>query len=446
VNALGLELEGAADLLWRAGVRVEPSSALRLTADYVSYADSAGDTPFLAPGTREQWSLSGRLIPGAGRGAVILEAEASRTATTSGTRSEGRGGAALQLENMVFRPYVRAERFPVYGGSEGRGYLGMDATFLPRRSLGAILGAVWLQGHGEVEVGGPPSNASVVLTRNIGPGFRIETGARWDRASPGTTFTFALVSQLQAVRSTSVVTAPSTGGPTRLDQSVAGSVVWSQGGGSPLLSAEPSLDRGGVGGQVFLDLDADGRREDGEPILPGVHLSVANLEVRTDAAGRYQVWGLSPYQEVLVMMDTTSLASPWWVPAFAAASVTPAPNLVRTTDIPVVVSGVIEGSVVLEGVTSAIAGRPLPIIVTETGTGTRTVVPTFSDGTFYRMGLRPGRYEAAVDPDTLRRLGLRGETIRFEIKPGRQASAPGPTITGLRIGLRTANASRPPER
>jgi hypothetical protein len=36
----------------------------------------------------------------------------------------------------------------------------------------------------------------------------------------------------------------------------------------------------------------------------------------------------------------------------------------------------------------------------------------------------------------LRSLGLTGEPIRFELKPGRSASDPGPTLSGLRLVLR----------
>jgi hypothetical protein len=436
-NALGVELEGVANLLYRAGLRLEPSTRLRLTADYVSYADSSG-SPFLPPGTREQWSLYGRLLPGRRNGAVVLEAQGTRTLTTTGTRDQARAGAALQLPNMVVRPYVRGERSSSVSGPVARGFLGMDATVLPPRSLGPVLGGFWLQGHAEAQAGHSLSSAAVLVARNLGRGFRLEAGTRWERALSGPIYTLSLVSQLDVVRSASLVTAPTgaDAGEARLDQSVSGSVVWSQGGGAPLFSSEPSLDRGGVGGRVFLDLNGDGRWQLDEPAAPGTRLLVGNRWVTAGADGRYNIWNVPPWEELLISVDTTSLASPWWTPGYAAMSVMPTPNLVRSVDVPLVIGGIVEGSLLVEGNASRSITRPLPIQLVELGSGTQTVIESFSDGSFYRMGLPPGRYEARVDEMILRSLGLTGEPIRFELKPGRSASDPGPTLSGLRLVLR----------
>jgi hypothetical protein len=434
-NALGVELEGVANLLYRAGVRVEPSTRLRLTADYVSYRDSSG-SPFLPPGTRGQWSIYGRLMPGRRTGAVVLEAQGTRTLTAAGARDQARAGAALELQNMVVRPYVRGERTPSESGPVARGYLGLDATVLPPRSLGSVLGGFWLQGQVEAQLAHSLSSAAVLIARNLGRGFRLEAGTRWDQALPGPIYTLSLVSQLDAVRSATLVTAPAGAGEARLDQSVAGSVVWSRGGGAPLFSSEPSLDRSGVGGRVFLDLNGDGRWQLDEPPAPGTRLLVGNRWVTADADGRYQLWNVPPWEELLISVDTLGLASPWWMPEYGAVAVTPTPNLVRSVDVPLVIGGIVEGSLLLEGSASRSFTGPLPILLVELGTGTRTVIESFSDGSFYRMGLRPGHYEARVDETLLRTIGLTGEPLRFEITPGRATSDPGPTVSGLRIILR----------
>lgn len=436
INAVGIELEGVAKLLYRAGLRFEPSLHFRVTGDYVSYTDSASTSPFLPPGTREQWSLYGRVIPGQRVGGFMLEAQGTRTATNSGGQTQARAGAAVQFRNLVLRPYLRAERTSNPGGQVDHGYLGLQTTVLPLRSLGPMLGGFWIQAQGESEIAGPPSSASVVIARNLGQAFRVEAGTRWERTLAAPIFTLSLVSQLSAVRSTSLVTAPISGEPTRLDQSIGGSVVWSRGSTAFALSSEPSLDRGGVGGQVFLDLNGNAQWERDEPPLPGTRLLVGNRWVTADTAGRYQVWGSSPYEEVLISVDSTSLKSPWWVPRFAAQAVTPTPNLVRSADVPIDIGGVIEGSIVLDGSRSQSLGRPLPIVLTATQTGTRTVVESFTDGSFYRMGLRPGRYEATVEDGVLERMGLLADTLRFELRPGHSAAEPGPVLSGLRLILR----------
>lgn len=436
INPLGFELEGVAGLLRRAGLRFEPSVRLRLTGDYVSYADSGGWSPFLPPGTREQWSLYGRMMPGRRLGALTVEAQGTRTLTQAGAQTDARVGAALPVENTVLRPYVRGQWTPGVGGPLQRSFVGLQATVLPLRALGPVLGGFWLQGQAETETGGSPTSASVVISRNLGGAFRIEGGTRWERGLTAPIFTFSLVSQLASVRSTSLVTGQLGEGPARLDQSLAGSVVWSRGGSAVALFSEPSLDRGGIGGQVFLDLNGNARQDEKEPPLPGTRLLVGNRWVTVDSAGRYQVWGISPYEEVLISVDSISLKSPWWVPRFAAQAVTPTPNLVRRADVPIATGGIIEGSFVLDGRTSQSPGRPLPIVLTETESGTRTIVESFTDGSFYRMGLLPGHYEATVEDGMLKPMGLVADTLRFEIGPGRSLAEPGTVLSGLRLILR----------
>ncbi|HYF40255.1 MAG TPA: hypothetical protein VD930_11235, partial [Gemmatimonadales bacterium] len=428
--------EGVANVLNRAGLRFEPSARVRLTGDYVSYADSSGWSPYTAAGTREQWSLYGRLMPGRRPGAVVVEAQATRTLTSQGAQTDGRIGAALQVENTVLRPHIRVQTLPEVTGPGGRSFVGLQATVLPVRALGGVLGGFWLQGQAETEIAGSPTSASVVLSRNLGRPFRIEGGVRWERGLTGPFYTLSVVSQLAAVRSVSLVTAQPAEAATRVDQSIAGSLVWSRGSSGVGLFSEPSLERGGVGGEVFLDLNGNARRDPKEPGLPGTRLLVGNRWVTADSAGRYQVWGVSPYEEVLISADTASLKSPWWVPRFPAQAVTPTPNLVRRADVPIDIGGVIEGSLVMESGPARPLPRSVRIVVTETNTKTRTTLESFTDGSFYLMGLRPGRYEAVVDSAVLAQMGMTADTLRFELEPGHSAAEPGPTLSGLRLNLR----------
>jgi hypothetical protein len=449
-NALGLEAEGVVHGFVRGGIRVEPSLGLRVTADYVQYADSSGASPFVPPGARRLWSLYGRVTPSQRHPSLAFEAQGIRSETSSGTQSEARVGASALVANMLLRPYARVDRLADASGSNDHRYLGMEATILPRPALGPVLGAIWAQAQFESEDAHRPTSASLKLARNLGSIFRVESGVRWARGFPGAVFTLSLVSQLAAMRSTSLVTAPTTGEGARLDQSVAGSVVWSRNAAVALYS-EPALDRGGITGRVFLDVNGDGRRQEDEPALPGTRVLVGNQWRTAGAEGRFQVWGLSPYEALVISTDTTSLASPWWVPGFGSAAVFPAPNTFRTVDIPVVIGGIVEGSLLLDDAASLLSDRTFPVLLIETTTGRRTRVETFSDGSFYRAGVRPGHYAAIVDSAALAALHLTGDTVRFTLEPGVMAAgqtpkqrreialrAAGATVSGLRIRLRRA--------
>jgi hypothetical protein len=449
-NALSLELEGIAHALMRAGVRIEPSIGLRLTADYVDYAGGSSGSPFVLAGIRRQWSVDGRVSPTPRSGALVLEAAGTRIETSGGSHAEARVGASVRASNMLVRPYVRLDHSATGGQAIDRRYLGVEATILPRVALGPVLGAVWAQGRLEAEDARRPTRAALILARNFGRSLRAESGVRWERGASGGAFTLSLVSQFDAFRSASLVTAPTGGQSARLDQSVGGSVVWSR-SADMALSSEPGLDRGGIAGRVFLDVNADGRRQDDEPVLPGTRVLVVNRWLTADSEGHYQVWGLSPYQDAIVAADTTSLASPWWVPAFGSASVLPAPNSFRTLDLPILIGGIVEGSLMLDGPTSLPSDRGFTLTLIESTTGAKTTLETFSDGSFYRSGLRPGHYTATVDSSALASLRLIADSVHFTLaalagEPGesgeqRRESArrrAGPTVSGLRITLRPA--------
>jgi hypothetical protein len=92
--------------------------------------------------------------------------------------------------------------------------------------------------------------------------------------------------------------------------------------------------------------------------------------------------------------------------------------------------------VVIEGTTSQPLGRPLRLLLIEQASGTRTSLESFSDGSFYRMGLRAGRYEMIVEERELTPLGLRADTLRFELSPSRSSNEPGSVLSDLRLRLR----------
>ena len=55
--------------------------------------------------------------------------------------------------------------------------------------------------------------------------------------------------------------------------------------------------------------------------------------------------------------------------------------------------------------------------LTEVETGRQRTMATFTDGTFYLLGVRPGRYVLTVDERVLDLLQMRAEPRRFTIEP-----------------------------
>jgi hypothetical protein len=77
-------------------------------------------------------------------------------------------------------------------------------------------------------------------------------------------------------------------------------------------------------------------------------------------------------------------------------------------------------------------GRPLPGVQVELhnlDTGDRYTTSTFSDGSFYLMGVRPGRYEATLAARVRELLSLSVQGEAFSVGP----SGDGAIVEGLLI-------------
>jgi hypothetical protein len=449
LDPIALEVEGVARSYGRIVARVEPSPRVRAIGEHVRYSGSSTGSRLVPAGARSYSSVYARLQPGKGDRSVILEAQATRTVTREGASTQARIGATLQELPVVLRPYLRGERSAI-GSTHEEAYAGIETTLLPMAGTGPLLRGAFVTGALEARLGQRLSRASITVSRNVGQAVRLEGGVRWDRAG-GSTVTLAMISQLRAMRSTSLLTAAPAQDAARLDQSVAGSVVWRPSEGAVTLYREPALDRGGVAGSVFLDADGDGRRGPDEPGIPGVVIQIGAHSAIAGPEGAYSVWGLSPYEDLAISVDSVSLTSPWWTPEQGALLVMPTRGQYTTVDVPIVVGGVVEGAVAWAGDSSGRLERVLPVVLHRRGARERYTVETFEDGGFYRMGLPPGSYEAAVDPATLAALGLRADTARFEVSARLPARGGGPVshaaalaasgsrTTAVRILVRTAS-------
>jgi hypothetical protein len=160
-----------------------------------------------------------------------------------------------------------------------------------------------------------------------------------------------------------------------------------------------------------------------------VRIQAGFTSALSDSAGRYRVWDLPSFEPVLVTIDSTSLASPLWVPAYGSVKLETEPNRFRTLDIPVVPGGVIEGRLTRTTPDGEAPVAGVKLILQRKGAGDAKILVTFSDGDFYLIGVKPGDYELSVDGAALDRLGLSGQPISFTMP----ASAEGASVDGLEL-------------
>src|SRR6266550_3237081 len=293
--------------------------------------------------------------------------------------------------------------------------VGLATFLLPQARWGRFLSQVLLRTNAEIERRAGLVSWSAFAARSLTRGVRIEVGANWLRGNTGgggLTYTMTVTSYFSAMRAVTSVLAP-PGQPVSATQFLQGSVLWDRRTDRLAVAPGPSLERSGLAGHVFLDVNANGIRDVGEPAIANARVFVGSLSARTDSSGAYRVWDLVPFEPVIVSVDSVSLDSPLLVPLFARTSIVPGPNRFRSLDIPVVEAGIIEGRVVRNG--AGVGG--VTLILTDRRSGTRRTLVTFNDGAFYLMGVKPGEYELTVEEQVLDALAVDAEPVRFSLTP-----------------------------
>ena len=463
-NSLTVEGEAVGDAVLRGAARFEPSVNLEFQAEANRFARGVRD-PILTPdGRLSQWTLAAFLRPVSRLGGTFLEASFDRINGRGNNLTSGRLGASIQASDFRLLPAVRFERGDAAGASTSRTFYALNTFMLPRPSLGKVLGSLTARTTFELEQGVGTASASGFIGIPIVRGLRSETGVSWFRGTSGATFSMLIAAELPSLRSFTTLSAGG-GLPATGTQYVQGSAIYNPARGRVDFAAGPSLQRGGVTGRVFLDQNGNGRYDGGEQPLPGVRVVVGPSFAFSDSTGAYRVWDLLPFEPAQVMVDSTTLASPLWVPGFAAATVEPPPNRYRRLDVPVLPGGAAEGRIVwadrrADGRTGGPADRTAPsdrpgvgpdsatggasagpaprpsagivLVLRHRASGEQRVISSFSDGGFYLMGLRPGEWELSVDPRCLGILEAAAEPVKFSIR----ASVDGDTVSGLEVVLR----------
>jgi hypothetical protein len=402
-NAWAVQSEVVGSGLARGALRYEPSVDLRVEGEYVHFArDSA--SVLAVPGRRAQWTLSGFLRPRSGNGFFFVDGRVERISTDQGAVTRTRLGASLQTDEIRLLPYVRTE--------PNREFVGVSTFLLPRLRWGRVLSQMLLRTNAEIARRAGLASWSAFVARPVAKGVRLEIGATWLRGDRAPTYSLTVTSYFSAMRAVTSVVAP-PGQPVSGTQFLQGSVLWDRRTNHLAVAPGPSLERSGLSGRVFMDENANGIRDVGEPPVVNARVLVGSLSTRSDSTGAYHLWDLVPFEPVLVSLDSLSLDSPLFVPLFARSSIVPGPNRFRSLDIPVVEAGIIEGRVVRNG-----AGvGAVTLILTDRRSGARRTVVTFNDGGFYLMGVKPGDYELTVTEQVLDVLAVDAEPLRFSLAP-----------------------------
>src|SRR5437879_427267 len=285
-------------------LRYEPSVDLRIEGDYAHFAHDTAPVLFV-PGRRDQWSLTGFLRPRSATGFFFFNGRLEQIRSAAGALTRARLDASVQTDEVRFLPYLRMERGSVGTGARDRPFAGLAAFGAPRPRWGPFLSQTLVRTTTELERRSGLVSWAAFAARPIARGMRLEVGANWQRGNRGLTYSLTLTSYFQAVRAVTSLLAP-PGQPVTGSQFLQGSVLWDRRTERLGVAPGPSVERSGLSGHVFLDENANGIRDPGEPPVINARVLIGSLSARSDSNSSYHVWDLVPFEPVIVSIDSLS--------------------------------------------------------------------------------------------------------------------------------------------
>ncbi len=198
-----------------------------------------------------------------------------------------------------------------------------------------------------------------------------------------------------------------------------------------------NVGRGGVSVLAFLDLNANGKRDEGEPRVGDLALRSNTGKIDySEKDSIFHITGMEPYVKHFIELDESNFTNVSWRLHKKSYAVITDANMLKLIEVPVSVEGEATGMVMLEkdGIRSGL-GRIILNIHRDDHTLKGRVL-TEQDGYFSHFGLAPGSYYIRVDTAQLRRLNLVSgpDSITFSIRSSRE----GDYVEGLDFILQTA--------
>ena len=196
-----------------------------------------------------------------------------------------------------------------------------------------------------------------------------------------------------------------------------------------------NVGKGGISIIAYLDINANGKHDKGEPKAYGLNLHTNGGRIeKSDRDTTIRILGLEPYTNCFIDLDANSFDNITWRLPIRTLSVAVDPDILKYIEIPVSVAGEASGMVTLEknGEKRGL-GR---IIISFYNSNLKPAGKTLTeeDGYFTYLGLAPGSYTVRPDTAQLRKLRMTSDTeyLQFDLAAG----IDGDIAEGLNFTLR----------
>jgi len=178
-----------------------------------------------------------------------------------------------------------------------------------------------------------------------------------------------------------------------------------------------NVGRGGITVIPYIDVNANGKKDPGEPKAPGLSLhSNGGFVIINDRDTTIRITGLEPYTNCFIELDPNSFENISWRLSQKTISVAVDPNILKEIEVPVSLAGEATGYVYIGGDSEKRGqGR---IVIHFVNEDLKPAGKTFTedDGYYSYFGLTAGKYSVMVDSAQLHTLGMTSEPNSLDFK------------------------------
>ena len=182
-----------------------------------------------------------------------------------------------------------------------------------------------------------------------------------------------------------------------------------------------NVGKGGISIVPYIDINANGKRDNGEPKAYGLNLHTNGGRIeKSDRDTTIRILGLEPYTNCYIDLDANSFDNISWRLPVQTLSVAVDPDILKYIEIPVMVMGEASGTINLEknGQQGGLGGIIINFYTSRQKPAGRTI--TEEDGYYSYFGLGPGSYIVRADTTQLRKLGMISDpgSLQFDLTAG----------------------------
>lgn len=320
-----------------------------------------------------------------------------------GSTTSGRIDASIRVNRMSLRLNYRERlwRTDESSGSFGNGMATAVVTYNVARSPGiaSFLRGISFRAQADYHMQSMQlREVSLQVSRSVARRGRLQIYARQSLYSGVTSIRASLNIDLNPVR-VSTQFAGRSSGYNDFQQNFSGSVLFDRSPNSIMAANRRQVGHGAVSVMAFIDENSNGRYDPGEQKvqLHNIQLDQGSVAIATEDT-ILRLTQLQPYWTYNAMLTPGSISDPMLVPLHPAFSFVSDPNRFKRLEIPLYRSGMLSGHVLMvNDETEQRLGGVRLILSDQNGEMVKTL-RTFSDGSFFAMGVIPGTYRLEIDP------------------------------------------------